>query len=85
MAIEASRLNTQSVAARVASRDDVLDFLAVHDIDILRWVGGEVRSVFAMADQFVYANDGVETIRPAFISFRLGRPGSCAGVLGSAG
>jgi UDP-N-acetylglucosamine 3-dehydrogenase len=54
--IDASRLNTQSGAARVASRDDVLDFLAVHDIDMLRWVGGEIRSVFAMADQFVYSN-----------------------------
>ncbi len=57
MTIDATRLNIQSGAARVASRDDVLDFLAVHDIDILRWVGGEIRSVFAMADQFVYPNE----------------------------
>lgn len=57
MTIDASRLNTQSAAARVASRDDVLDFLAVHDIDILRWIGGDIRAVFAIADQFVNPNN----------------------------
>ena len=56
MSIDASRVNTRTAAARVSSRDDVLDFLAVHDIDLLRWVAGEIHSVSAMADQFVYPN-----------------------------
>jgi UDP-N-acetylglucosamine 3-dehydrogenase len=50
------RFNAQYAGAKYCHRDDVIDFLAVHDVDILRWFGGEITAVTAMADAFVFTD-----------------------------
>lgn len=60
--IQARRLNTKAAGARVALRDNVVDFLAVHDVDLLHWFAGPISSVNALADSYGYADaEGPDT------------------------
>ena len=78
MTISAKRLTGAGV--RYAKRDDVVDFLAVHDIDLLRWFGGEIRSVTALADTFVlreYEHRHTAMLLLRFASGAIGYIHSC--------
>lgn len=60
MTVTARRLNIQAAAQRVARRDNVVDFLAVHDIDVLHWLCGQITSVTAVAETFVFEGPDVQ-------------------------
>lgn len=75
ISIGVRRFNSQQAGVKYYQRDDVIDFLAVHDIDILRWFGGEITTVSAMADAFVFTDSPHTDTAQMLVRFASGAIG----------
>lgn len=70
------RLNIRDAAKRVATRDPIISFLAIHDIDLLMWFAGPIRRVSAEAGTFVFGNPDLEDSAFILVRFESGALGS---------
>jgi UDP-N-acetylglucosamine 3-dehydrogenase len=75
MTISAKRIIRASVGEHYSKRDTIIDFLAIHDIDLLRWFGGDIISVFAQADAFVFPSEDKHDTAMAIVRFSNGGMG----------
>lgn len=75
MSIAAKRIIRASVGEYYAKRDTIIDFLSIHDIDLLRWFGGDVVSVYAEADAFVFPSEDKHDTAMALLRFANGAIG----------
>ncbi len=72
LTVAAKRVNRSSVGSFYSKRgDNIIGFLGIHDIDLLRWFGGEVVSVYAEAGAFVFSEHGPESLDTAMILVRF--------------
>lgn len=60
-AVNATRINNALLAERVAFRDSIITFLAIHDIDLLCWMFGPVNRVYAEAEFNVFGPEVEDT------------------------
>lgn len=70
------RLNVLDASKRVATRDPIISFLAIHDIDLLMWCASSIKRVSAEADSFVFGNPDLEDSAFILIRFENGALGS---------
>lgn len=72
LTVAAKRVNRSSVGSFYSKRgDNVIGFLGIHDIDLLRWFGGEVVSVYAETGAFVFSEHGPDTLDTAMVLVRF--------------
>lgn len=71
------RNNPRGAARRLAGRTSLMNYLGVHDVDLIRWLTGqEVRTVYAVATSRLNADLGVEDSVFALLRFDGGVVGS---------
>lgn len=76
MSIAAKRMIRASVGEHYFRRGDtIIDFISIHDIDLLRWFGGDMVSVFAVVDSFLPSSEGKDDTVMAVVRFANGAVG----------
>ena len=76
ISVRSQRLNIRDAAKRVATRDPIISFLAIHDIDLLMWFAGPIKRVSAEAGTFVFGNPDLEDSAFILVRFESGALGS---------
>jgi len=54
ISIKSQRICVRSAAERIVKRDDIISFLAIHDIDLLQWFAGSIKKISVEADTFTF-------------------------------
>jgi UDP-N-acetylglucosamine 3-dehydrogenase len=75
MSIAAKRIIRASVGEYYSKRDTIIDFLSIHDVDLLHWFGGDIVSVYAEADSFVFPSEDKHDTAMALLRFANGAIG----------
>lgn len=75
--VKMKRYNPRTCLYRLTSRELLLHYLGIHDIDAMNWfVGSEITRIYAQSTSIVHKSKGIEDAVFAIMNFKNGAVGS---------